>query len=194
MTTKPAETPTFTAEAQLTAKHDERVKVIVGSIIGGVAFLLLVLIGVILYLRRQRRKKGPNEGFRQDIANGNARGPGKDGRREEAKPTSRRSKEISISSTTPLREDFVGDAEGDQSSLSVSATGKRSLTVSDISDRSKSSSEEAGDIPILPLIPVLINPPLSTDHSKTPSIISSMSNNKHYGATGTDLRIFETVE
>ncbi|KAK1235630.1 hypothetical protein PQX77_001135, partial [Marasmius sp. AFHP31] len=172
----PAASPSASGSTSVSAaKHqNQEVEVIIGGVIGGVAFLLSVFLGVVLVLRRRKTRRPSQGEFRREmmvlntveaiIDKRSPSGPTDENRYLEVDP---------ISSTTPLRESFVGD-EDHRSSFATSfysrsSASKRSVAVSGISSISSAPSKEAPDIPKLPLILVSENPPLSPAHLKMPS-------------------------
>ncbi|KAL0070329.1 hypothetical protein AAF712_002516 [Marasmius tenuissimus] len=167
-------TPSFPAAQNQTQKSS-----VIGSVIGGVAFLVLLSLGVFLVLCRRRRRGQPRGGFQRDMMvsrtaelNGNAGGQ----IRKETLLGAERDRLPTVgpsSSTTPLQEAFERDRD-DRSSISTSTEfcvtqGTRTPGASAISCTSTASLEKTPDVPILPLIPVLINPLQSLSQLTAPS-------------------------
>ncbi|KAJ8090808.1 hypothetical protein PM082_024989 [Marasmius tenuissimus] len=138
----------------------KKTKFIIGSVIGAVLFVLLVLSGVVFVVRRQKRRGQPREGLRWDMMTLDTgetvasamsprgrKGPG------EAEGTSKHMEVKSISLTTPLQERFVGN-DNDRNSVFTSSsfrtsTGASTLAASVVSGESKSSSK-GGISPLSP--------------------------------------------
>ncbi|KAK1223540.1 hypothetical protein PQX77_013589 [Marasmius sp. AFHP31] len=118
------------ASSSPAAQGQDRKSIIIGSVLGGIVFLLLSILGAILVLRRRKRREEP-------------------------------------------REDFVR-YQDDRSSVSTSTEfyvtqPTQTPSASTVSCTSAASSEKASNIPILPLIPVSINPLPSLSQSTIPS-------------------------
>ncbi|KAJ8089896.1 hypothetical protein PM082_018474 [Marasmius tenuissimus] len=162
-------------------RREEPKAIIAGSIIGGIAFLVLVIALIWLVLRRSGRQGRSDhlEGLRRDMMvsapatvemTASSRCPKGALTRAEG---SRHSKVDSISSTTPLRETFEGEHDN-TSSVSTSIyscarTGTKSLAASDVSSTTVASYEAASEISIPPSILVSINPAPSPAYLGMPS-------------------------
>ncbi|KAL0070313.1 hypothetical protein AAF712_002500, partial [Marasmius tenuissimus] len=109
----PSSSSAATSSLSVSQYENQKAKNIIGSVIGGVAFLLLILLGAVLVVRRRRRRGQPHEKFRWDRmvlnvmdTNVGARAPMIEKGTGGSEGTSRSPKVDPIPSTTPLEEDF----------------------------------------------------------------------------------------
>ncbi|KAJ8093692.1 hypothetical protein PM082_009552 [Marasmius tenuissimus] len=157
--------------------HDEKPKgVLIGSIIGGVTFLVSVVLFALLRRCRGRQKVTHPEGFCRDMmvlrtteTDARAMYATKEKGQGGSEGTGRCFMVHPIPSTPTLQES-KSDQREDQISLCTSVSShsnaeKRSLAVSSIG----SSSVCSEDAPIPPLIPVSIDSPRLPAHLKAPS-------------------------
>ncbi|KAL0061287.1 hypothetical protein AAF712_011905, partial [Marasmius tenuissimus] len=166
----PSSSSAATSSLSVSQYENQKAKNIIGSVIGGVAFLLLILLGAVLVVRRRRRRGQPHEKFRWDRmvlnvmdTNVGARAPMIEKGTGGSEGTSRSPKVDPIPSTTPLEEDFLGD-EDDGSSCSTSvysraSAGTRTLAASTISGKCAASSKIALDNPVPPISPIYLQAP-----------------------------------
>ncbi|KAK1218993.1 hypothetical protein PQX77_018296 [Marasmius sp. AFHP31] len=172
----PSGTPTASGGGTLDNKE---LRIIIGVVIGGVAFIILLIV-LFICLRRKGRKEHPGK-FRRDmmvLERVDTNGGSKSLRRDSTPGRTERGRHLEldpISSTTPLQADFEGGQDKRSSFTgsvySRASAGTQTLAALSISHKSEGHSEEASEIRIPPLIPIPSSsyPPPSPLHLRTPS-------------------------
>ncbi|KAK1218531.1 hypothetical protein PQX77_018789, partial [Marasmius sp. AFHP31] len=177
-----AKLPTTPVGSTQSAKVKSPVAIGVGSVIGGVVFLVSAIVLSLLLVRQChiRKRRHHPENFSRDMmvvkrteTDFGAKYPAGERGLEEFEDTSGYYEAHSIPSATPIQEDYERDQLDDRVSLSTSASycsnpGKQFLAVSGIPGLGVVSSEDS-NFSKPPLVPLPFNPPPSPAHLKAPS-------------------------